>query len=72
MAVSLGKLEMRFFGYVQSRQLRSVATSELVEPLSLSAIQERKLLSRLSSRGLIAHVRRGLYLVPPHLPAGGI
>ncbi len=34
-------------------------------------MQERKLLSRLARRGLITRVRRGLYLVPPRIPAGG-
>jgi predicted transcriptional regulator of viral defense system len=39
--------------------------------LRLTPDQERKLLSRLSRGGLIARVRRGLYLVPPQLPLGG-
>jgi len=44
---------------------------EMRAPLKLSAIQERKLLSRLAKAGLIARVWRGLYLVPPTLPLGG-
>jgi predicted transcriptional regulator of viral defense system len=71
MATALGKLESQFFAHVQARQLRWVETSELSQALGLSPVQERKLLSRLARRGLIARVRRGLYLVPPRLPVGG-
>jgi len=39
--------------------------------LRLSARQEQKLLSQLACAGMIARVRRGLYLVPPRLPLGG-
>lgn len=65
------QLETRFFGYTQSQNVRSVETGDLVRVLGITPIQERKLLSRLSRGGLIARVRRGLYLVPPRLPAGG-
>ena len=34
-------------------------------------MQERRVLSRLARKGLIARVRPGLYLVPPRLPPGG-
>ena len=71
MVKSLGKLETQFFAYIQARNLKSVETGELTESLGLSPIQERELLSRLSRSGLIARVRRGLYLVPPRLPPGG-
>jgi predicted transcriptional regulator of viral defense system len=71
MAKSLGELEMRFFAYVQMRKLQSVQTGDLTRALGLTPTQERKLLSRLSQAGLITRVRRGLYLVPPRLPAGG-
>jgi len=65
------QLEIRFFGYTQSRNVRSIETGDLVHALGITSIQERKLLSRLSRRGLITRVRRGLYLVPARLPAGG-
>lgn len=71
MTKMLGELETRFFGYVQMRRLNVVRTGDLVDPLGLTPIQERKMLSRLSKAGLIARVRRGLYLVPARLPAGG-
>lgn len=62
---------MQFFAYVQRRKLQLVKTGDLEHALGVTPVQERKLLSRLSRRGLIARVRRGLYLVPPYLPAGG-
>ena len=34
-------------------------------------MQERRVLSRLARKGIIARVRPGLYLVPPRLPPGG-
>jgi predicted transcriptional regulator of viral defense system len=71
MLSSPGQLETRFFGYTQGRNVRSIETSDLVRALGITPIQERKLLSRLSRRGLIVRVRRGLYLVPPRFPAGG-
>lgn len=71
MAFSLSSAETRFFSYVQSAGSQTVHTGELVEKLRLSPVQERKLLSRLSRRGLIARVRRGLYLTPRGLPPGG-
>lgn len=67
----LGQIETLLFAYVQLRGLSTVRAGELTEPLRLSPIQERKLLSRLAKAGLIVRVRRGLYLVPPRLPLGG-
>jgi predicted transcriptional regulator of viral defense system len=67
----LGQIETLLFAYVQLRGLPTVRAGELTGPLRLSAIQERKLLSRLAKAGLIARVWRGLYLVPPKLPLGG-
>jgi len=71
MAIALGKFESQFFAYVQMRQRQTVGTGELVRALGVTPQQERELLSRLARRNLIARVRRGLYLVPPRLPAGG-
>lgn len=68
---ALGPLEAQFFAYVQGEGLQMVETGDVARPLGLTALQERKLLSRLSRRGWIARVRRGLYLVPPTLPPGG-
>ena len=64
-------LETRFFSYIQLRKLQTVEIGEIGPKLGLTPVQERKLLSRLSRRGLITRVRRGLYLVPPTIPPGG-
>ena len=71
MYYAIGGLETAFFSYIQSRKCRTVETGRIGPELSLKPTQERKLLSRLSRRGLIARVRRGLYLTPPTLPLGG-
>jgi len=72
MARKLGQQEATFMAYVQMRGLRTVRSGDLVAPLKLSARQEQNLLSRMNRRGMIAQVRRGLYLVPTKLPLGGV
>ena len=67
----LGQLEQQLFAYVQLRKLRTLRTGDLSGPLQITTKQERELLSRLSRAGMIAQVRRGLYLVPERLPLGG-
>jgi len=67
----LGQIETMFFAYVQMRGRSIVRAGELTDALRLSAVQERKLLSRLAKAGLIVRVWRGLYLVPLKLPLGG-
>ena len=67
----LGQLETQLFAYVQMRRLRTLTTGDLTGPLQISAKQERELFSRLFRSGMIAQVRRGLYLVPERLPLGG-
>ena len=42
----LGQIETAFFAYVQMRGLTTVRSGDLVRPLRLTAVQERKLLSR--------------------------
>jgi predicted transcriptional regulator of viral defense system len=71
MKKTLGELETRFFAYAQMRRLEKVQLGEMAGPLRISARQEQKLLSQLGLAGMIARVRRGLYLVPPRLPLGG-
>ncbi len=67
---ALGNLERQLFAYTQMRNLRTLRTRDLTGPLSISGKQERELLNRLAQAGMIAQVRRGLYLVPPRLPLG--
>jgi len=68
----LGELEMRLFAYTQLRKKTIVKTGEIVKDLGITKIQERKLLSRLCLSGLIIRVKRGIYLIPPRIPPGGM
>jgi predicted transcriptional regulator of viral defense system len=67
----LGNLERQLLAFAQMRKVRELRTGDLLEPLGIVAKQERELYSRLSRSGLIAQVRRGLYLIPRDLPLGG-
>ncbi len=71
MSAKLGSLETQALAYSQARDNRVLVAGELVRELRWSANQERKVLSRLARKGLIARIRRGLYLVPARLPPGG-
>lgn len=66
----LGQLEQQLLAYAQLRKLTTLKTGDLLEPLDINSKQERELFSRLHRSGMIAQVRRGLYLVPPRLPLG--
>ena len=68
----LGQLETAALALAQMRNLRTMQVGQLASGLRISAKQERELLSRMSRSGLIAKVRKGLYLFPPKLPLGGI
>lgn len=69
--VALGTLETQLLAYTQLRGNSSVCSEDVIEALGLTPAQTRELFSRMSRRGLIARVRRGLYLVPSRLPPGG-
>lgn len=71
MPKTLGQLESRLLAYAQMRRLRTIRFGDLAKPLRLTSTQERYLLSRMAKSGLLARVRRELYLVPPRLPLGG-
>jgi len=68
----LGNLERQLLAWTQLRKVRELRSGDLLEPLGITAKQERELFSRLARAGLIAQVRRGLYLVPRELPLGGV
>lgn len=70
MTRKLGPLEATALAYVQMRNMRMARTGDLAKPLRINAKQERELMSRMARSGLIANVRRGLYLFPPKLPLG--
>ena len=65
-------MEAQLLAYCQLRGLATVRTGDLTGPLRVTGKQERELLSRMARAGLIAKVKRGLYLVPPSLPLGGV
>jgi predicted transcriptional regulator of viral defense system len=67
----LGNLSSRFFAYVQLKKKDTVRTGELALVLGITGSQERDLLRRLSDSGWIVRLKRGVYLVPPRIPAGG-
>jgi len=69
--ISLGDLSSRFFSFVQLKGKNTIRIGELGQVLNLSPVQERNLLSRLSDSGWIVRLKRGVYLVPDRLPAGG-
>ncbi len=67
----LGSLSSRFFAYVQLKKLDIVRTGEIAPILNITGSQERDLFRRLSDSGWILRLKRGVYLVPPRIPAGG-
>jgi predicted transcriptional regulator of viral defense system len=67
----LGDLSSRFFAYVQLKKKDIIRTSELLSVLGITESQERDLFRRLSDSGWIVRLKRGVYLVPPRIPAGG-
>jgi predicted transcriptional regulator of viral defense system len=67
----LGDLSSRFFAYVQLKEKNIVRTGELASVLGITESQERSPLHRLSNSGWIVRLKRGVYLVPPRIPAGG-
>jgi predicted transcriptional regulator of viral defense system len=67
----LGKFEMQLLAYAQLRKKEIILSGEIASALEISAEQEWKLLNRMSSAGLIIHLKRGVYLVPSRMPAGG-
>ena len=67
----LGNLSTRFFAYVQLKKKDIVRTGELSPVLGITRSQERDMLRRLAGSGWIVRLKRGVYFVPPRIPAGG-
>jgi len=67
----LGNLSSRFFAYTQLKKKDIVRNGELSPVLGITKSQESNLLRRLSDSGWIVRLKRGTYLVPPRIPAGG-
>jgi predicted transcriptional regulator of viral defense system len=72
MKTTLGQRETQLLAYCHMRGTGTVRTGDLTGPLQITEKQERELLSRMARAGIIARVKRGLYLIPPRLPLGGI
>jgi predicted transcriptional regulator of viral defense system len=72
MKKTLGQKETQLLAYCHMRGTGTVETGDLTGPLRITPKQERELLSRMARAGIITKVRRGLYLIPPRLPLGGI
>lgn len=70
-AALLGGMASNFFAFTQMRRLDVVRSGEVAPALGLSPVQERNLFRRLTKAGWIVRLRRGLFLVPKVLPAGG-
>lgn len=70
MKTRLGRQESLLLAHAQMRGLRQLRTGDLTAPLRLTPQQERELFRRMARSGLVARVRKGLYLVPPQLPLG--
>src|SRR5215467_9079756 len=71
MGVPVGPLETQLLAFAQALSSPMVTAQELISALGWTAAQERRVVSRMVRKGMIARVRPGLYLVPPRLPPGG-
>ena len=67
----LGKFEMQLLAYAQLRKKEFISSGEIASALDINAEQEWKLLNRMATSGLIIRLKRGIYLVPSRMPAGG-
>jgi predicted transcriptional regulator of viral defense system len=67
----LGKFEMQLLAYTQLRKKEFISSGEIAAALDINTEQEWKLLNRMTTSGLIIRLKRGVYLVPSHMPAGG-
>jgi predicted transcriptional regulator of viral defense system len=67
----LGKFEMQLLAYAQLRKKEFISSGEIAAALDINAGQEWKLLNRMAAAGLIIRLKRGVYLVPSRMPAGG-
>ena len=68
---NLGPLEMQLLAYAQIRKQDTLILGEIGPVLAIKKKQERELFSRLSRSGMIIRLKKGAYLVPSRLPAGG-
>lgn len=69
--IELGNLSSRFFAYIQLKSKDVIRTGEIAPVLNITESQEYDLFRRLTDSGWIVRLKRGVYLVPDRLPAGG-
>lgn len=69
--IKLGPLEMQLLSYAQMRKKDILSLGELANVAGITKKQERELFSRLSRTGILIRLNKGVYLVPPNMPAGG-
>lgn len=67
----LGRLEIQALAFAQSARQEILRTGDLQDGIGLRPIQERNLLSRMATAGVIVRLSRGIYLMPQRLPPGG-
>jgi len=67
----LGYLEMQLLAYAQMRKQETIYLDKIAPILGITIKQARELLSRLSRAGIIIRLKRGVYLIPLRMPAGG-
>ena len=67
----LGDLSIRLLSYAQMKGKTIARTGEFSPVLGITESQEKNLLSRLARSGFIIRLRRGVYLIPERIPAGG-
>ena len=67
----LGELSIRLLSYAQMKEKSIARTGEFAPVLGITESQEKNLLSRLARSGFIIRLRRGVYLIPERIPAGG-
>ncbi|MBA2654383.1 MAG: hypothetical protein H0U71_04865 [Gammaproteobacteria bacterium] len=61
----------QFFAYIQMKEIEILYSGELQIAFQISSKQKQDLLSKLSKRGSIIRLKRGVYLVPQKIPPGG-
>ncbi len=69
--IELGNISSRFFAYTQLKNKDVIRTGDITSVLNITESQEFDLLRRLTDSGWIVRLKRGVYLVPDRLPAGG-
>jgi predicted transcriptional regulator of viral defense system len=64
-------LTNQFFAYIQMKEKEVLYLGELQSAFQISPKQEQDFLSKLSKKGSIIRLKRGVYLVPQKIPPGG-